>query len=385
MSEAELRELEEVACPGAGSCAEMATANTMAAVSEGLGVAQPGSASPAALGVDRHDEAVRAGELTLEALDADVRPQEVITREAIENAIAVQLAVGGSTNAVLHLLAIAREAGVALDIEDFDDVSRRVPHFCDLKPGGQYTMHDLHEVGGVPVVLEALREADLLHEDPLTVTGRTMGENLDRLSPPDPDGEVVRPLSDPLHEEGSLAVLTGSLAPDGAVLKMTDDPFRFEGSARVFESEQAAFRAVQDRDLESGDVVVLRYEGPRGGPGMREMLSVTAAIVGAGYDDVALVTDGRFSGATRGPMIGRVAPEAYRGGPIAVVEDGDPVVIDVPERRLDLGIPESEVEARLAEWERPEPNYPHGTLGKYAKLFGSAADGAVTAPTPPAE
>jgi len=385
IDEADLEELEAVACPGAGSCAEMATANTMAAVSEALGMAPVGSASPAALSSGRHDAAVRAGELAMDALEADVRPREIVTRESIENAIATQMAVGGSTNAVLHLLAIAEEAGVALDLETFDEISRRTAHVCDLKPSGQYTMHDLHDVGGVPVVLETLRAAGLLHESPLTVTGRTMGENLDALESAAPDGEVVRPPDDPIHDEGGVVILEGSLAPDGAVLKVTDEPFRHEGTARVFEREEEAFAAVQDRRLESGDVVVLRYEGPRGGPGMREMLSVTAAIVGAGYDDVALVTDGRFSGATRGPMIGHVAPEAYRGGPIAVVEDGDPVVIDVADRRIDLELPDDEIQRRLDAWEQPDPNYPTGTFGKYAELFGSASRGAVTAPTPPAE
>jgi len=381
MSETELRDLEKVACPGAGSCAEMATANTMATVAETLGMAPLGSASPAAETEARRSAAVECGEAVVGALAADVRPRDVLTRRAFENAIAVQAAIGGSTNAVLHLLALAGEVGVDLELEDFDAISGATPHICNLKPGGEYTMHDLHCNGGVPAVLRYLLDAGHLAGDAPTVTGETLAEAVERVDPPEPDPAVVRPPDDPLDDAGSIVVLRGNLAPDGAVLKVTGEhDYRFAGSARVFEGEEAAFAAVRNRDLESGDVVVVRNEGPRGGPGMREMLLVTAAIVGAGYDDVALLTDGRFSGATRGPMVGHVAPEAFVGGPIAALRDGDEVTIDVPGRSLEVDLPEEELEARLADWERPARQYPRGVLAKYPSLFESAAAGAVTRP-----
>jgi dihydroxy-acid dehydratase len=385
ISRAELDELERDACPGAGSCAGMYTANTMASLSEALGLAPLGTASAPAESEARLDVARRAGEAVLYCVENDVRPSEVLSRASFENAIALQVALGGSTNGVLHLLALAAEAGIDLAIEDFDAISKRTPHICNLRPGGTRVVADLHREGGVPVVLRRLLEAGLLHGDATTVTGETMSESLDALDLPadgEVDSDVVRPVEDPIHEEGAIKILTGDLAPDGAVLKVTgDDRLRHEGPARVFEGEESAMKWVQDGNVESGDVLVLRGEGPRGGPGMREMLGVTAAVVGQGHEeDVALLTDGRFSGATRGPMIGHVAPEAFVGGPIAAVEDGDRVTIDVPERTLDVDLTDGELDTRLKEWEPPEPDYRSGVLAKYGAAFGSAAAGAVTNP-----
>ncbi|MFB6169967.1 MAG: dihydroxy-acid dehydratase [Haloarculaceae archaeon] len=382
MTEDDLREMEEVACPGAGSCAGMYTANTMAAISEALGMAPPGSSSPPAESDERLAVARESGELAMEAFEADRRPNDVLTREAFENAITLSVAIGGSTNSVLHLLAIANEVGIDLAIEEFDEISRETPHICNLKPGGNYVMKDLDENGGVPAVMKRLLDAGHLHGDCLTVTGRTLAENIEAMDLPDPDPRVVRPLDDPIHEQGALRVLTGNLAPDGAVLKVTgDDQFHFEGRARVFERQEEATQAVYQGDIESGDVIVIRNEGPRGGPGMREMVATTAAVVGQGHeDDVAMVTDGRFSGATRGPMIGHVAPEAHAGGPIAAVEDGDTVTIDIPERTLDVDVSDDELDRRLDDWERPEPKYDRGVLAKYGSMFRSASEGAVTEP-----
>jgi dihydroxy-acid dehydratase len=381
MTREELRELEQSACPGAGSCAEMATANTMATIAEAIGMAPLGSASPAAETSDRQSVALECGGLVVDALESGVRPLDVLTRPAFTNAIAVQAAIGGSTNAVLHLLALAEEADVDLELEEFEEVSAATPHICNLKPGGEFTMHDLHRNGGVPAVLRYLLDSGHLDGSTLTITGETLSEAIERVDPPEPDPAVVRPPDDPLDDEGSIVVLRGNLAPDGAVLKVTGNhDYQFTGQARVFEGEEAAFEAVENRDLESGDVVVIRNEGPRGGPGMREMLTVTAAIVGAGYDDVALVTDGRFSGATRGPMIGHVAPEAFAGGPIAALRDGDEIRIDIPDRALSVDLPEATIERRLAEREPPEPTYTRGVLAKYPSLFESAATGAVTRP-----
>ncbi|MEZ3117678.1 dihydroxy-acid dehydratase [Halobaculum sp. MBLA0147] len=385
LSRAELDELEHQACPGAGSCAGMYTANTMATVSEGLGLAPLGSATAPAVTEERLDVARRAGEAVLHCIETDHTPSDVLTRESFENAIALQVAVGGSTNAVLHLLALAAEAGVELEIGDFDEISRRTPHVANLRPGGTYVMADLHRQGGVPVVIRRLIQADLFHGDAQTVTGNTVREELARLDLPADeavDESVVRPLDDPIHEEGAIVILDGSLAPDGAVLKVTgDDELYHQGPARVFEDEESAMAWVQDGNLQSGDTLIVRNEGPRGGPGMREMLGVTAAVVGQGHeDDVALLTDGRFSGATRGPMVGHVAPEAAADGPIAAVEDGDTVTVDVPNRRLDVGLSESEIQRRLADRERPDPDYETGVLAKYGRAFGSAAHGAVTDP-----
>ncbi|MEF8862846.1 MAG: dihydroxy-acid dehydratase [Haloarculaceae archaeon] len=385
MTEDELEEMEHHACPGAGSCGGMFTANTMASISEAIGLAPLGSASPPAEDDARYEVAREAGEVVLDCVEHDRKPSDILSRESFENAIAVQVALGGSTNGVLHLLAMAAEAGIELELDDFDRITRRTPKLANLQPGGSKVMNDLHENGGVPVVLRRLLEADLLHGDAMTVTGRTIAEELETLDLPD-DGEVdpdlVRPVGDPIHEEGAIKVLRGNLAPDGAVLKVTgDDAFYHEGPARVFEVEEDAMNYVQEGEVASGDVLVIRNEGPQGGPGMREMLGVTAAVVGAGHeDDVAMITDGRFSGATRGPMIGHAAPEAFVGGPIGAIEDGDTVTVDIPERTIAVDLSDAELEERLAGREPLEPTYTNGVLAKYGMAFGSAADGAVTNP-----
>ena len=389
MSGEELDELERHACPGAGSCGGMFTANTMASVSEALGMAPLGSASAPAEDEERYAVAERAGELVLDCIENDRRPSDILSRKSFENAIALQTAIGGATNGVLHLLALAAEADVDLSIEDFDEISRRTPKIADLQPGGSRVMNDLHEVGGVPVVLRRLLEADLLHGDAMTVTGRTLAEELAELEdrgalPADDEIEAdfLYTVDDPKEEEGAIKILKGNLAPDGSVLKVTgDDEFYHEGPARVFEHEEDAMEYVQSGAVDSGDVIVIRNEGPTGGPGMREMLGVTAAVVGAGHeDDVALLTDGRFSGATRGPMIGHVAPEAADGGPIGLIEDGDHVTVDIPERDLSVDLSDEEFAERRESWDAPEPQYEGGILAKYARDFASAADGAVTNP-----
>ena len=389
MTEEELDEMERNACPGAGSCGGMFTANTMASVSEALGFAPLGSASPPAEDEERYEEARRAGELAVEVIEEQRSPSDFLTRESFENAVAVQVAIGGSTNGVLHLLALAAEAGIDLDIEDFNTISKRTPKIADLQPGGERVMNDLHELGGVPVVLRRLLEADLLHGDALTVTGRTLAEEIAHLESegrlPDDDeieAEWLYTVDEPKQEEGAIKILTGNLAPDGSVLKVTgDDAFHHEGPARVFESEEDAMAYVQEGKIESGDVIVIRNEGPSGGPGMREMLGVTAAVVGQGHeDDVALITDGRFSGATRGPMIGHVAPEAYAGGPIGALEDGDIITVDIPDRTLEVDLTDEELATRLDERAEPKPAYDSGVLAKYIRDFGSAANGAVTNP-----
>ncbi len=377
MTEAELRELEHVACPGAGSCGGMFTANTMAAVSEGLGIALPGSGSVPAVDPARADVCLRTGEAALLMLERGIRPRDILTKEALENGLAVAVAVGGSTNAVLHLLAIAREANVDFTLNDIDRVCGRTPHLADLKPGGRFVMADLHRVGGVPVVLKLLLEAGVLHGDVLTVTGKTMAENLASARPP--DGEVVRPLDRPLAGGSTIVILRGNLAPEGSVAKVASvERLSRTGPARVFDGEEACFAAVERREIQPGDVVVIRYEGPKGGPGMREMLATTAALVGQGLgDQVAMVTDGRFSGATRGLMVGHVAPEAAVGGPIAIVQDGDEITVDAEHRRLELHVPEDEITRRLARWTPPPPPYTWGALAKYARLVTSASLGAV--------
>jgi dihydroxy-acid dehydratase len=389
MDEEELDEMERHACPGAGSCGGMFTANTMASISETLGLAPLGSAAAPAEHEERYEIAERAGEIAVDVIENDRRPSDILSKKSFENAIAMQVATGGSTNAVLHLLAMAAEAGIDLDIEEFDEISRRTPKIANLQPGGTRVMNDLFEIGGVPVVLRRLLAADLIHGDAMTVTGRTIAEELDHLEREGllPDDEEIEAdylytVDDPYQEEGAIKILTGNLAPDGGVLKVTgDDKFHHEGPARVFENEEDAMAYVQEGHIESGDVLVIRNEGPRGGPGMREMLGVTAAVVGAGHeDDVALLTDGRFSGATRGPMIGHVAPEAADGGPIALLEDGDTVTVDIPERELSVDLSDDELDARREAWEPREPNYTSGVLGKYARDFGSAAKGAVTNP-----
>jgi dihydroxy-acid dehydratase len=384
MTEDELDEMERHACPGAGSCGGMFTANTMASISEAIGFAPLGSASAPAEDEERYEEAARAGEVAVEAVEARRRPSDFLTKESFENAIALQVATGGSTNAVLHLLAMAAEAGVDLDIEEFNEISKRTPKIADLQPGGTRVMKDLHDVGGVPVVLNALYEGGLIHGDALTVTGNTMAEELERIDPPaieDLDADFLYPVDEPKNEQGAIRILTGNLAPDGAVIKITgDDHLHHEGPVRIFDEESEAMRYVQEDNVESGDVIGIRNEGPRGGPGMREMLGVTSAVAGQGHaEDVALFTDGRFSGATRGFSIGHVAPEAFVGGPIAALEDGDTITIDIDELELSVDLTDEEIEARLEEFE-PEPNYEDGVLAKYHRDFGSAANGAVTNP-----
>ncbi len=376
----ELDAIERNACPTEGSCAGMFTANTMAAISEALGMSLPGSAAPSAVDSRRDDSAYASGEAVVRLLERGIRPRQILTKEAFENAIAVTMALGGSTNAVLHLLAIAFEAGVELELDDFNRVAARVPHIADTRPHGKYHMADVDKVGGVPVVLKHLLEADLLHGDCLTVTGRTMAENLEALDPPAPDGEVIHPLADPIHAIGGIAVLQGSLAPKGAVVKVAGiDQLQFEGRARVFDGEDAAMEAVLGGSIEAGDIVVIRYEGPKGGPGMREMLAITGAMKGAGRGaDAALVTDGRFSGGTHGFCIGHVAPEAVDGGPIALVAEGDRIVIDVVGHTIDLLVDEPELARRRSEWKLPEPRYTTGVLAKYARLAAGAEQGAVT-------
>jgi len=367
----------------------MFTANTMASISEALGLAPLGSASPPAEDEERYAVAERAGKLALECVEEDRRPSDILSKESFENAIALQTAIGGSTNGVLHLLALAREADVDLEIDEFDAISKRTPKIADLQPGGSSVMNDLHELGGVPVVLRRLYEAGLVHGDAMTVTGRTLAEELAHLEdtgrlPADEDLEAdfLYTVEEPKQAEGAIKILEGNLAPDGAVLKVTgEDAFHHEGPARVFENEETAMAYVQEGHLESGDVIVIRNEGPRGGPGMREMLGVTAAVVGAGHeDDVALITDGRFSGGTRGPMIGHVAPEAFVGGPIGLLEDGDIVTVDIPDRTLEVDLDEEELAARQSAWTQPDPPYAGGVLAKYCRDFDSAANGAVTNP-----
>ncbi|MFB6154072.1 MAG: dihydroxy-acid dehydratase [Halodesulfurarchaeum sp.] len=385
MSPTELDEMERVACPGAGSCGGMFTANTMASIIEALGFAPLGSAAPPAEDPDRYSIAESTGALAVEAIEAGRRPSSFLEKRSFENAIALQVAIGGSTNAVLHLLALAAEAGIDLSIEEFDAVSRRVPKIADFQPGGEYVMNDLHEVGGVPVILAALRRAGHLHEGARTVTGETLGEALDRIDPPtisELDVPFLYPIDEPLNEQGAIRILSGNLAPDGAVLKVTaTENLVHEGPARVFEGEEQAMEYVQRGDVEAGEVLVIRNEGPQGGPGMREMLGVTSAVAGQGLaSEVALLTDGRFSGATRGLSIGHVAPESFVGGPIACVQEGDIIRVDVPDRTLELVVDEGELDRRVQEWERPAPNYTGGVLGKYGRDFGSAARGAVTNP-----
>jgi dihydroxy-acid dehydratase len=380
----ELHQIESKACPGEGACGGMFTANTMASIGEAIGLSLPGSASPPAVDRRREDDAFRAGEAVVNMLRLGIRPRDILTRKAFENAIAVVNALGGSTNAVLHLLAIANEAGVQLELEDFNRIAARVAHIADMKPGGKFHMTDLDRVGGVPVVLKHLLDAGLLHGDCLTVTGKTMAENLAEIDPPAPDGVVVHPLSAPIHDEGGIVVLRGSLAPKGSVVKvagLSADQLRFEGTARVFDGEDPAMAAILGGEIRPGTVLVIRYEGPKGGPGMREMLAITGALKGAGRGaDCALITDGRFSGGTWGFCIGHVAPEAVDGGPIAFVRDGDRIRIDVPNKALDLLVDDAELVSRRQGW-APLPNrYPSGVLGKYARLVSGAETGAITNP-----
>ena len=380
LTDEELSLIEHNACPTEGSCAGMFTANTMASVAEALGMSLLGSASAPAVDRRRDDYAIASGRAVVDLLRAGIRPRDILTKEAFENAIAVVNALGGSTNAVLHLLAIANEARVELDLDDFNKVAARVPHLADTKPHGKYHMSDLDRIGGVPVVLAQLLEAGLLHGDVLTVSGRTMADNLAAYAAPAPDGDVVHHLDDPINAQGGIAVLTGSLAPKGAVVKVAGiDTLAFDGTARVFDGEDLAMEAILAGSIEPNTVVVIRYEGPKGGPGMREMLAVTGAMKGVGRGaDCALVTDGRFSGGTHGFCIGHVAPEAVDGGPIALVADGDRIVVDVAARTIDLMVDEAELDRRRAQVKHPEPRYTTGVLAKFARLVTGAERGAVT-------
>ncbi|MBI4469551.1 MAG: dihydroxy-acid dehydratase [Acidobacteria bacterium] len=379
MSERDLHELECSACPGAGSCGGQFTANTMACVAEALGMALPGSSSPPAIEEGRDAYARQCGATVVRLMEKNIRPRDILTREAFENAITIVAATGGSTNAALHLPSIAHEAGLSLTLDDIARVSSRTPTIVDLKPGGRFVMYDLHRIGGVPVVLKTLLDAGLLHGDAMTVTGRTVKENLASIGGVPTGQEVLVPVAKPLSKTGGLAVLYGNLAPDGSVSKVAGTKkLIHRGPARVFNSEDETFAAVKDRRIKAGDVVVIRYEGPKGGPGMREMLAVTAAIVGQGLgEEVALLTDGRFSGATHGLMVGHVSPEAFVGGPIAIVHDGDMITVDAAHGRLEIELSDAEIKERLRSWTAPPPRYTSGALAKYARLVGSAAQGAV--------
>jgi len=375
----DLDDLERAVCPGQGACAGMYTANTIAAAAEALGMSVTGSSAPPSVDARRDGFAAKSGEAVVHLVDQGITTRQILTREAFENAITLTMALGGSTNAVLHLLAIAAEAEVDLELADFNRIGDKVPHLGDLKPFGRYLMSDLDKVGGIPVVMKALLDEGLMHGDALTVTGKTLAENLSVIAPPAPDGSVVRPMSRPIHSTGGLTILHGTLAPEGAVVKTAGfDLEVFDGTARVFDREQAAMEAVAAGTLKKGDVIVVRWEGPTGGPGMREMLAITSAIKGAGLGkDVLLLTDGRFSGATTGLCIGHVAPEAAAGGPIALVADNDRIVVDIPNRTIELHVDPEELDRRRAEWQPLPPRFNTGVLRKYAQLVGSAARGAV--------
>ena len=379
ISEAEVDKIERAICPGEGACGGMYTANTMATVGEAIGLSLPGSASPPSIDRRRDDYAIKSGEAVVELIRKGITARQIMTKKAFENAITAVMALGGSTNSVLHLLAIAHEADVDLTLEDFQRISAKTPLLADLKPFGRFVMTDLDKVGGIPVVLKALLDAGLLHGDCLTVTGKTMAENLATISPPDPDGEILRATKNPMSKGGGITILGGSLAPDGAVVKNAGIEVEvFEGPARVFDREQGAMDALENGTIKEGDVIVIRYEGPKGGPGMREMLMITGAIKGAGLGKkVLLLTDGRFSGGTTGLCVGHISPEAVDGGPIALVKDGDRVRIDIPSRTLDLLIDASELENRKRSFAPLPPRYTRGVLHKFTKLVGSASKGAV--------
>ena len=380
MSREDLDRIERAICPGEGACGGMYTANTMACAAEAMGMSLPGSASPPSADRRRDAWAHRSGEAVVNLIAKGITARDIITKKALENAIAVTMAFGGSTNAVLHFLAIAKEAEVDLTLDDFNRIADKVPHLGDLKPFGRYVMADVDRVGGVPVVMKALLDAGLIHGDALTVTGKTVAENLEGINPPDPDGKIIRALNNPIHKTGGISILKGSMAPQGAVVKTAGfDLEDFTGPARVFDREAAAMQALSEGKISKGDVVVIRYEGPKGGPGMREMLAITAAIKGAGLGkDVLLLTDGRFSGGTTGLCIGHIAPEATDGGPIALVRDSDLIRVNIAARTLELLVEPEELAARKTQWVPLEPRYTRGVLAKYSKLVHSAAEGAYT-------
>ena len=379
----ELKNIEDVACPNAGSCGGMFTANTMASISEAIGLALPGSASPPAEDDRRGKIVYDSGIACANLLKLGITPQEILTFEAFENAITMLNAVGGSTNGILHLLALSHEAGIQLSYDDFERIRKKTPHLADMKPGGSYVMNSLDKIGGIPFVLKKLLDKKLIHGDTLTITGKTIQENINEFSIPDaPEQQIVKSTETPIHNVGTAVILKGTLAPDGAVIKTAGvEMTEFTGTAKVFDREELAFDAVAKGKIDEGDVVVIRYEGPKGGPGMREMLSTTAALVGQGLGKkVAMVTDGRFSGGTRGFMVGHVAPEAFVGGPIALVKDGDKISISTDSNSINLHVSEDELQERKQKWEKPTPNYQSGALAKYASLVGSAAEGAITVP-----
>ena len=383
ISAEELENIENVACPTAGSCGGMFTANTMASISEAIGLSLPGSASPPAEDDRRNKIVFETGKACAKLLELGIKPLDIVTFEAFENSITMLNAVGGSTNGILHLLAMANEAGINLTYDDFERIRKKTPHIADMKPGGNYVMNSLDKIGGIPLIMKKLLDKNLIHGDALTVTGKTIKENLDELSMIEvPEQKIVKSPENPLHEVGTAVILKGTLAPEGAVIKTAGvEMTEFTGTAKVYDREEYAFESVSKGDVDEGDVVVIRYEGPKGGPGMREMLSTTAALVGMGLGKkVAMVTDGRFSGGTRGFMVGHVAPEAFVGGPIALVKDGDKISINIKDNSINLHVSEEELAKRKEQWRRPEPNYSTGALAKFASLVGSAANGAITKP-----
>jgi len=377
-----LKNIENTACPNAGSCGGMFTANTMASISEAIGLALPGSASPPAEDTRREKMVYDSGKACAKLLELNIKPLDILTFEAFENAISILNAVGGSTNGILHLLALSHEAGLKLTYDDFERIRKKTPHLADMKPGGSYVMNSLDKIGGIPYVLKKLDDKGLINKNCLTVTGKTIHENLKSMHIPEVKQNIVKSVEAPLHNVGTAVILKGSLAPDGAVIKTAGiEMTKFVGKARVFDREEYAFDAVSKGEIDEGDVVVIRYEGPKGGPGMREMLATTAALVGQGLGKkVAMATDGRFSGGTRGLMVGHIAPEAFVGGPIALVKDGDEISIDTENNSIDLHVSSEELEQRRKKWIRPAPNYTSGALAKYASLVGSAAQGAITTP-----
>ncbi|MBI2643782.1 MAG: dihydroxy-acid dehydratase [Nitrosarchaeum sp.] len=375
-----LKNIENTACPSAGSCGGMFTANTMASISEAIGLALPGSASPPAEDDRREKIVYDTGKACVRLLEQNIKPRDILTFEAFENAITMLNAIGGSTNGILHLLALSSEAGIKLTYDDFERVRKKTPHLADMKPGGNYVMNSLDKIGGIPFVLKKLAERKLIHDNCITVTGKSIKENLASMNIPEPVQQIVKSIDNPIHSVGTAVILKGSLAPDGAVIKTAGvEMTKFTGKARVYDREEYAFDAVAKGEVEEGQVLVIRYEGPKGGPGMREMLATTAALVGQGLGKkVAMVTDGRFSGGTRGFMVGHVAPEAYVGGPIALVKDDDEITIDTETNIIDLHVSAEELKKRRKQWKQPKPNYTTGALAKYATLVGSAAQGAIT-------
>jgi dihydroxy-acid dehydratase len=379
----ELKNIENAACPNAGSCGGMFTANTMASISEAIGIALPGSASPPAEDDRRGKIVYETGKACTELLAQNIKPRDILTFESFENAITMLNAVGGSTNGILHLLALANEVGIKLTYDDFERIRKKTPHIADMKPGGGYVMNSLDKIGGIPLIMKKLLDNNLIHGNALTVTGKTIEENIKQYKISTTDQQIVREVENPLHSAGTAVILHGNLAPEGAVIKTAGvEMTKFSGEAKVFDGEESAFDAVAKGEIKEGDVIVIRYEGPKGGPGMREMLATTAAIVGQGLGKkVAMITDGRFSGGTRGFMVGHVAPEAFVGGPIALVKDGDGIQINIETNNIQLNIPDGELTRRSQEWKKREPNYKSGALAKYAFLVGSAAKGATTDPS----